>query len=178
MTTTFRRASGAIALAMVLGLPALHGSASAQESTNRVNAVTDWSVFVENDPKECWGVSKPKATVNTKDGKPVSVQRGDILLFVTFRPGHKGEVSFTGGYPFANGSTVRLDVGGTAFDLFTDGEWAWPASADEDARVIAALRAGAKAVVVGTSSRGTRTEDSFSLMGFTAAMDDAAKRCG
>ena len=33
------------------------GVSVAQESTNRVAAKTDWSVFVEADPKECWGVS-------------------------------------------------------------------------------------------------------------------------
>jgi hypothetical protein len=37
-----------------------------------------------------------------------SVRRGDILLFVTFRPGKPGEISFTGGYPFAGGSTVEV----------------------------------------------------------------------
>ena len=70
--------------------------------------MTDWNVFTEESPKECWGVSKPKETVNTRDGQPVSVRRGDILLFVTFRPGKPGEISFTGGYPFAGGSTVEV----------------------------------------------------------------------
>jgi len=39
------------------------GSVSAQDtSTNRVVTDTDWSVFVDEDPKECWGVSAPKET--------------------------------------------------------------------------------------------------------------------
>lgn len=151
--------------------------ALAQESTNRVAAKTDWSVFVEGNPKECWGVSAPKETVNTKDGKPTQVRRGDILLFVTYRPGSAGEVSFTGGYPFAGGSTVELDVGGTKFNLFTDGEWAWSGSKDEDAKIIAAMKAGSSAVMTAHSSRGTQTKDTFSLLGFTAAMDEAGKRC-
>ena len=57
-------------------------AAQAQESTNRVATMTDWNVFTEESPKECWGVSKPKETVNSRDGQPVSVRRGDILLFV------------------------------------------------------------------------------------------------
>ena len=44
-------------------------AASAQESTNRVATMTDWNVFTEESPKECWGVSKPKETVNSRDGK-------------------------------------------------------------------------------------------------------------
>jgi len=149
----------------------------AQESTNRVAANTDWSVFVEENPKECWVVSAPKESVNTKDGQPVAVRRGDILLFVTYRPGKAGEVSFAGGYPFAGGSTVGLDVGGTKFDLFTDGEWAWAGSPDDDAKIVAAMKAGSSAVATARSGRGTQTVDTFSLSGISAALDEAAKRC-
>ena len=152
-------------------------AASAQESTNRVATMTDWNVFTEESPKECWGVSKPKETVNSRDGQPVSVRRGDILLFVTFRPGKAGEISFTGGYPFAGGSTVEVSVDGNAFQLFTDGEWAWPGSADDDAKLLAALKAGTSATLTARSGKGTETKDTFSLRGFTAAMDDAAARC-
>ncbi|KEO60148.1 hypothetical protein DT23_14215 [Thioclava indica] len=152
-------------------------SAVAQESTNRVAAETDWSVFVDDNPKECWGVSKPKKTVNTKGGKVVQVRRGDILLFVTYRPGKAPEISFRGGYPFASGSTVELDVGGNKFTLFTDGEGAWAGSPADDAKVIAALKAGSDVTLTGRSGRGTQTKDTFSLMGFTAATDEAATRC-
>jgi len=36
------------------------GVAAQEQSTNRVAAKTDWSVFVEDNPTECWGVSTPK----------------------------------------------------------------------------------------------------------------------
>ncbi len=149
------------------------------ESTNRVAAQTDWSVFVESDPKECWGVSSPKETINSKDGRVVAVNRGDILMFVTYRPGagSAGEVSFTGGYPFAGGSTVSLEISGSNFELFTNGEWAWSASPGEDAKIITAMKRGADAIVTGRSSRGTQTKDTFSLLGFTAALEEAEKRC-
>ena len=167
--------------AYVMGIVALGfagGGAVAQESTNRVAANTDWSVFVEENPKECWSVSKPKSTVNTRDGEVANnVTRGEILLFVSFRPGATGEVAFTGGYPFAEDSTVSVKVGGSEFQLFVDGEWAWTRSPEDDAAIIAAMKAGADAVVTGVSSRGTKTEDTFSLIGFTAAVEDAAARC-
>lgn len=172
MASAILRAVSATVLTMGIASGAL-----AQVSTNRVAAETDWSVFVEESPKECWGVSAPKETVNSKDGKATSVRRGDILLFVTYRPGGQGEVSFTGGYPFAGGSTVGLDVGGTKFDLFSDGEWAWAGSKDDDAKIIAAMRAGSSAVLTARSARGTQTADTFSLNGISAALDEAAKRC-
>lgn len=173
MTSTILRALGATVLAMTTATATL-----AQVSTNRVAAETDWSVFVEESPKECWAVSAPKETVNTRDGKAVAVRRGDILLFVTYRPGAaQGEVSFSGGYPFAGGSTVDLDIGGTKFDLFSDGEWAWSGSKEDDAKIVAALKSGASAVLTARSARGTQTKDTFSLLGISAALDEAAKRC-
>ncbi|MBJ3763285.1 hypothetical protein ILP92_11055 [Maribius pontilimi] len=169
----------AIVTGLIAGAAFAFGAAAQDESTNRVAVETAWSVFVEEDPKECWSVSSPTQTVNTRGGQVVSVRRGDILLFVTFRPGSgsNGEVSFTGGYPFADGSTVDLDIGGTVFNLFVDGEWAWPASAADDARIVAAMKRGADASLTARSARGTQTKDTFSLFGFTAALDEAASRC-
>jgi invasion protein IalB len=165
--------------AVLAALPMLATAALAQESTNQVATMTDWSVFTEENPKECWGVSIPKETVNTRDGQPVQARRGDIMLFVTFRPGNgaKGEISFTGGYPFADGSTVAVSVDGAPFELFSDGEWAWPASPEADAALLAAMKAGTSAVITARSGRGTQTQDTFSLRGFTAAMTEAEKRC-
>ena len=157
------------------------GSAWAQsQSTNRVAAKTDWSVFVEDNPTECWSVSTPKETVNSRDGRVVAVNRGQTLLMVFYRPsaGAKGQVAFTGGYPFASGSTVNMNISGNSFELFTEGEWAWPATTADDAKIIAAMKRGADAKLTGRSGRGTQTEDTFSLLGFTAAVEDAGKRCG
>jgi hypothetical protein len=164
----------AAATAMLFGFAP---AALAQESTNLVTTATDWSVFVEESPKECWGVTVPKQTVNTRDGQPVSVRRGDILLFVTYRPGKTGEVSFIGGYPFAGGSTVSVNIDGSTFQLFTDGEWAWPGSPEDDAAMLAAMKKGTTATMSAKSGKGTQTVDTFSLRGFTAAMEEASKRC-
>ncbi len=176
MTSLFGRALAIVVVSLV-ATSAAPTSVLAQESTNRVATMTDWNVFTEESPKECWGVSKPKETVNSRDGQPVSVRRGDILLFVTFRPGKPGEISFTGGYPFAGGSTVDVTVDGQPYQLFTDGEWAWPGSAEDDAALLAAMKNGTTAVMTARSGKGTQTVDTFSLRGFTAAMEDAEKRC-
>ncbi|MEL6572725.1 MAG: invasion associated locus B family protein [Pseudomonadota bacterium] len=166
-------------LTLVAALTLGQAAQAQDESSNRVAANTDWSVFVEDDPQECWGVSAPKESTNTRDGQAVEVRRGDILLFVFYRPGASvtGQVAFTGGYPFASGSTAQLSIAGTTFELFTEGEWAWPATPEEDARVVAAMKRGADATVVARSGRGTRTEDKFSLLGFTAAVEEAERRC-
>jgi hypothetical protein len=166
-------AIGAIALVSA-------GASMAQEtSTNRVNAITDWSVFEGQDPRECWAVTTYKESVNTRGGRVVAVTRGEILLMVFYRPGAEvqGQVAFTGGYPFAPGSTVNLNISGTEFELFTEGEWAWPATPQDDTKIVTAMKRGADAVISAQSARGTLTKDTFSLLGFTAAVEDAEKRC-
>ncbi|MEM6479288.1 MAG: invasion associated locus B family protein [Pseudomonadota bacterium] len=170
----FRTLTPLVACAL-MALPA----AAQQSSTNRVAANTDWSVFTASDPTECWGVTAPKETVNTRDGRVVAARRGEILLMVFYRPsaGVSGQLNFTGGYPFASGSTVNLNIDGTQFELFTEGEWAWAASPAEDAKIMTAMKRGAQAIATARSTRGTTTKDTFSLLGFTAAIEDAETRC-
>lgn len=165
------------AAAILIAIAGTSTPVIAQDSTNVVTTEGDWTVFVANSPKECWAVSAPKSTQNTRNGQPAEVNRGDIRLYVAYRPGQAGEVSFTGGYPFAGDSTVEVAVGGNKFNLFTEGENAWAGSPAEDARLISALRGGATAVVTGRSSRGTTTADTFSLSGITAATNAAQSNC-
>jgi len=150
-----------------------------EESTNQVAVNTAWAVFEETNPKECWAVTSPTETVNTRDGRVVAVRRGDIRLMTFFRPdaGAAGQVTFTGGYPFAGGSTVNVNIAGQEFEMFTEGEWAWPASPSDDAKIVTAMKRGTDAVLTARSSRGTVTKDTFSLLGFTAAFDEAESRC-
>jgi hypothetical protein len=193
MTAWMRRCTGgAIVAALTAGTLAV--PASGQQSTNRVATETDWSVFVEESPqRECWAVTAPKTVAHTRNGSGVPVQRGscslqandsnpgsdcNILLFATIRAGsQQPEISFSGGYPFAPNSTVEVQIGSDNFELFTDEGHAWPSSAAEDGRLLAAMRRGAEAVVTGRSARGTVTRDTFSLLGFTAALGEAESRC-
>lgn len=172
-TPSLRTAAAAFLATIAISATAVF----AQDSTNVIATEGDWTVFAASSPKECWAVSAPKSTQNTRDGKPVEVNRGDIRLYVTYRPGQQPEVSFSGGYPFAGDSTVEVSIGGNKFSMFTDGENAWAGSPGEDAKLVGALRAGASAVVSGRSSRGTRTADTFSLSGITAATNAAQANC-
>ena len=166
--------------ASLLAAMTLAGMAGAQgQSENRVTATSDWSVYVEASPRECWAVSAPVETINTRDGSTVDVNRGDIQLIIFYRPGDNiaGQVMFAGGYPFAPGSVVTARVGDATYELFTEGNFAWLPTPEDDARIIAAMKRGADATIVGRSARGTQTSDKFSLIGFTAAVDEAANRC-
>ncbi|XOY56995.1 MAG: invasion associated locus B family protein [Rhodobacterales bacterium] len=167
-------------IAGLLAAMSLSGMAGAQEqSENRVTATSDWSVYVEASPRECWAVSAPVETINTRDGNTVDVNRGDIQLIIFYRPGDTimGQVMFAGGYPFAPDSVVTARIGDATYEFFTQGNFAWLPTPEDDARMVAAMKRGADATIVGRSARGTQTSDKFSLIGFTAAVDEAASRC-
>ncbi|MEO0999239.1 MAG: hypothetical protein AAFW69_01335 [Pseudomonadota bacterium] len=158
--------------------------ADAQDVQPRVDAKRDWSVFFAEDPKECWIVSAPSASTASRGGNTVTVNRGEIRLMVSIRPeaGRDNEVAFAGGYPFRPDSTVNVAIGSDSFDLYTENNgdegWAWPANPEEDGRVVDAMRRGVTAEITGLSTRGTTTIDTFSLLGFTAALERARELCG
>ncbi|MYA87114.1 MAG: hypothetical protein F4X97_01430, partial [Boseongicola sp. SB0662_bin_57] len=166
--------TGRIFPALALAVAAcVAGSMNAQEFTTRVAEASDWQVFEGTDPRTCWAVTAPRKTVNTRNGREVTVRRGDILLFVTYEPARNvtGEVSFTGGYPFEKDSTATLEIDGATFELFTQGEYAWPVTPAEDRKIVTAMKRGAEATMTARSSRGTQTKDTFSLIGATAMIE-------
>lgn len=156
-------------------------SSNTDPLANALFTKSDWSVFASENPKQCWLVSMPKKSVNTKNGRVVEVTRSKILLYVSFWPDTKnrGEVSFTGGYPYNKNDVVHLNIDNKKFELFVpeEGEFAWAKDSTSDKEIVAAMKIGVKAVITGISKRGTQTKDTISLIGFTAALQDAEKRC-
>ena len=151
------------------------------QTSESVGAKRDWSIFKQGaaDQRHCWIVTQPLTSTAKRGGQPVSVNRGDIFLMISIRPGGgaKNEVSFMSGYPFKKSGSVKLEIGSADFELFTEGEAAWTDSGAQDDKVVAAMRRGAKAIITGVSSRGTTTVDTFSLLGFTAALTEARALC-
>ncbi|MHA1528759.1 MAG: invasion associated locus B family protein [Alphaproteobacteria bacterium] len=172
---------GTIALLVGILTGVVGPGAAWAQTQQRVKAIKDWSVFQAGaeGKKVCWIVSRPTKTTAFRSGKSVSVNRGDIFLMISIRPadGITNEVSFLSGYPFKKGSEVKASVGSAKFTLFTEGENAWAPSGEDDAAMIDAFRRGARAKVEGVSKRGTKTVDTFSLSGFTAALEAATGLC-
>ena len=57
------------------------------------------------------------------------------------------------------------------------GRVAWTISEEEDARLIKFMKLGNEMIVRGISSRGTKTIDTYSLKGFSAAFTAIRKVC-
>ena len=157
----------------VIGLASVMATAT---ESKELGSFKDWSAHLlnENKSKTCYLHAAPKSST----GKYKI--RGDVYMLVTHRtsPKTRNEVSVTAGYTYKKGSAPTLTIDGKKFTLFTQGDTAWADEKNPDDKVVAAMRAGKKMVVGGTSSRGTVTTDSYSLSGFSAAHNAINKACG
>ena len=135
----------------------------------------DWSAFAEGEGKNlaCMAVSKPKKAEGNYS------RRGDIFAIVTHLPGQNkwNEFSIVAGYNYQPNSNPDVTIGDMKFQLFTSGSRAWSFSPSEDEKIVKFLKNSMKMKVVGTSSRGTITSDTYSLVGFSKAYQKISEAC-
>ena len=173
---------GALALALALA----GAMQAAGEEAYRAAVVKDWTVVVwaSGDP-ECGIISRPTRRAAIRGGKEAVAGRGGSSLSVSVDPGDPPphyRVSYRSGYPFRRNSAAALSIDGQAFRLMVgateaDSEWAWPPSAEDDGKVVDAMKRGLSAVITAASRRGTEVRDTFSLLGVTDALKLAERRC-
>ena len=136
----------------------------------------DWQSYLllDGNRRVCYMASAPQKK------EPAAVKRGDVLLFVTHRPADKEQdvVNVHVGYTLNADRDVRVVIGDKSFDLFTKGETAWTRGANEDKAMVQQMMKGSALTVAGESDRGTKTVDTYSLKGFSAAYKDINKACG
>ena len=165
----------AFALAGLLLTGLAPGPAPAAEQTF-IAAYRDWGLFEyeDGDRRLCFITTEPKR----QDGN--YERRGPPAVLVTRLPSEPelDEVSVQAGYAFEEGSEVLVVVDGDQrFSLFTRGEYAWTRSPADDDALIAAMKAGLEMTVRGTSTLGTFSLDTYSLLGFTAAHAAMDRTC-
>ncbi len=150
-------------------------SAQAQNTPKLIDVFGKWEAYTysEKGQKVCYMGSQPTSA------KGDYTQRGRIYAMVTHRPSLKllNEVSFITGYTYKSDSKVDLRIDSTSFKLFTHDDSAWASTSEGDQKLIKAMKAGSTMVVVGYSSRDTKTTDTYSLSGFTAAYNAISKAC-
>ncbi len=136
----------------------------------------DWEAYrlTENGNRICYVASQPKKM----EGK--YKKRGDVAVFVTHRPANRERdvVNFQAGYTFKNGSSVEVAIDDRKFSLFTKDDTAWARSEGDERAIVKAMIKGKRMAVRGMSSRGTRTTDTYSLLGFTRAYKKINQACG
>ena len=152
------------------------GLAGATETPKVLGEYGDWTAWTYGSGKNiiCYMSSTPKKD----EGK--YKKRGDIYAVVTHRPAEKSfdEVSFVAGYVFKPQAAFTVKIGNQIFNkTFTEGDKAWTTTADEDKKLINAMKRGDKMVADGVSSRGTATKDTYSLKGFSSAYQAISSKC-
>ncbi len=145
-----------------------------KDTRTHIETFKDWNVWLQKDnPRICILSSRPKKS----EGK--YTRRGDVHLLISRIPSQnrKGEMSIVAGYPYRENVAPKLVIDGKSFTLLPSGERAWSQDAKADAAIVKAMQRGLNAVIHGTSSRGTKTLDRFSLSGFSKAWNAAKKQC-
>ena len=166
-------------LTVLAALSAVGFSASARAADPvKIGDYNGWSAYklVDSDgSKVCYMSGAP----DKKEGKYKG--RGDqVFALITNRPaeGTKDVFSYVAGYTYKPGSEVKVKIGDQTFSLFTQDETAWAPDAATDAKIAQALRKGSSMVVIGTTSKGNQSTDTFSLKGSSSAHDAMTKECG
>ncbi|AVT79278.1 invasion associated locus B family protein [Rhodopseudomonas palustris] len=126
--------------------------------------------------KVCFALAKPSSSKTTPPNRP----RDPAYAFISTRPSEKvvNEVSVMVGYPLKPGSESAVEVAGSSFAMYTQGDGIWIKNAAEEERLVEAMRRGAEITVKGVSAKGTASTDVFSLKGLAQALDKVAQACG
>lgn len=153
-------------LGMALALPA------AAEPANLLGVFGNWTAYSSGTGSSltCYALSKPRAS------RPATAKRSAIYLMVSDWPSRKvkGEPQIVYGYQAKEGGVAALVVGSDKFSFFIrnagkEGS-AWLQQLNDNARLIGAMQGGVSAVASGTSMKGTKTTDTYSLSGFNDAL--------
>ncbi|MEO1038937.1 MAG: hypothetical protein AAFX09_05280 [Pseudomonadota bacterium] len=135
----------------------------------------DWRVFVRGEAADrvCYAVSRPT------DSRPGSVDHGEVYFLVSsWASGAASEQpSFLAGYALRPESPPEARVGSSRYAMYVSGQEGFIEALSDEARLVRSMRRGSTMRVEATSQRGTATAYTFSLLGVTAALNQAASLC-
>ena len=156
--------------------PAATAAAGGAEPT-LIGQYGTWGPYsaTPNGRKVCFALAKPSSSKTNPPNRP----RDPAYAFVSSRPAEKvvNEVSIMIGYALKPGSESALEVGGSSYAMYTQGDGLWIKNAAEEEQMVNAMRKSAEVTVKGVSAKGTETTDVFSLKGLAQALDRLAQDC-
>jgi invasion protein IalB len=160
---------------------------AAEVKPNLVASFGDWGVYQTPGAKGrvCYTLAQPK------DRAPGELKRDPAYAFISDRPGEgvRNEISFIMGFEVANASDVEsakaktpaktsvASVGDENFELLAKAGNLWVKNAARESLLIDEMRKGAKLQVKAPSKKGNVTTDTYSLTGFSQALDRLQKDC-
>jgi hypothetical protein len=149
----------------------------------------DWGVYQTQAAKGriCYTLAQPK------DRAPADLKRDAAYAFISDRPGEgvRHEVSFIMGFEVANApdeaaasarkkaadTQAMAIVGDQSFELLAKTANLWVKNAAKEGQLIDQMRKAAKLQVKAASKKGNVTTDTYSLAGFSQALERVQKEC-
>jgi|TARA_B110000116_G_C16696404_1_gene517687 hypothetical protein len=128
----------------------------------------NWKLTKESE--YCFIQSTP-ITTDIPDGK-IRGNYGILVYTMNNNPDLIVQISAGFNYKSIDSVIVKIDEGD--YNFYTDEDTAW---AKNDKKVIFAMKKGLKLITTGVSSKGTKVTDTFSLSGFTAAVNKLSNDC-
>ena len=129
-------------------------------------------IFVKDD-EYCYIGSIPIETDLPKEKK-----RGDTYILVYKMVGNQDSViQVEAGYNYKLNKDIIIKIDSTNYKFYTTEDVSDSAWTNKDAKVIFAMKKGLELMISGESSRGTITNDAYTLKGFTSAFDQLTKDC-
>ena len=130
-----------------------------------------WS-FVQ-DEDWCYIGSSP-----IKSDLPETKKRGDNYILVYKIIGSEENIiQIEAGYKYNLDKKINVKIDNANFDFFSTKDSSETAWANDDKKVIYAMKKGLNLTLSGESSRGTVTNDKYTLKGFTSAINKLNEDC-
>ena len=169
--------SDLLAVAAIISAASWLGTYPAYAATV-VGTYNDWTLYSNADEasKICFLASVPVTT------EPANLKRDPALLYISAWPkdGVKSEISIKLGFPAKKfPDPVAAIVGSTpaCFKLFPKEDRVYVSDSTQELKLLEAMRKGSKLTIQVVSERGTTVNDTYSLNGFTAAIQAFAAGC-
>ncbi|MDC1521099.1 hypothetical protein N8446_02155 [Planktomarina temperata] len=157
----------------------LASTAFAQSGRYFVSQNKDWTAGAHEDA--CWATTKSKKSIYSLNSKLVQMKRDRPSIGASLRRNKDGNLSFYyfPGFPTNPSEDVKMYVDGQLFYLKSNNRHnnVVPKTEQQNRQILSALAKGIQAEIVSTSMRGTKVNDKFSLMGFTASARASYNEC-
>ena len=145
------------------------------EGTKKIGSFEKWSVYAKS-KSLCYIIAQPEKSEGAYK------LRGRVRIVVyrnNLDDQNKNAVGIDFGYSFNENSKAFIEIDSkNKFKLNTFGQTAWTASkTKKDKKIIEAMIKGDKLTAFGTSKRGTKTKDTYSLDGFAKAFNRINNYC-
>ena len=109
---------------------------------------------------------------------PKDKKRGDTYILVYRMIGNSNAIiQIEAGYNYNTDEDIKIKIDNTTFKFYTTEDVPDSAWTDNDDKVIFAMKKGLDLTITGESSRGTVTNDKYTLKGFTSAFNKLSEEC-